>query len=128
MVAKPGRDAGRLRTSLYRLTGTDVDIGWVLAAMMACGLGVGLLYPVLVSPFVQVREGQEGLFRVACIVAGLCVGAMAYGAVVVPGCVTLRAVTLAALKAFADAKRTEHLAAKAGIGFFLGIVLQLLDQ
>ena len=79
VVAKPGRDAGRLRTSLYRLTGTDVDIGWVLAAMMACGLGVGLLYPVLVSPFVQVRDGQEGLFRVACIVAGLCVGAMAYG-------------------------------------------------
>ena len=54
-------------------------MGWILAAMVAFGVGVGIVFPFLVTPMMNLRPGQEGEFRIACIAAGFCVGAFAYG-------------------------------------------------
>lgn len=74
-------DAARLPDpgALSRLSGHDVAMGWILAAMIAFGVGVGIVFPFLVTPMMNLRPGQEGEFRIACIAAGFCVGAFAYG-------------------------------------------------
>ena len=65
--------------ALSRLSAHDVAMGWILAAMVAFGVGVGIVFPFLVTPLMNLRPGQEGVFRVACIAAGYCVGGFAYG-------------------------------------------------
>ena len=74
-------DASRLLNpkDLARLSGHDVAMGWILAAMIAFGVGVGVVFPFLVTPLMNLRPGEEVVFRVACIAAGFCVGAFAYG-------------------------------------------------
>jgi len=62
-----------------RLSGHDVAMGWILAAMIAFGVGVGVVFPFLVTPLMNLKPGQEGVFRSACIAAGFCVGGFAYG-------------------------------------------------
>jgi len=64
---------------LSRLSGHDVAMGSILAAMIAFGVGVGVVFPLLVTPLMNLRPGGEGVFRIACIAAGFCVGAFAYG-------------------------------------------------
>jgi len=64
---------------LSRLSGHDVAMGWILAAMTAFGVGVGIVFPFLVTPLMNLKPGQEGVFRSACIAAGFCVGGFAYG-------------------------------------------------
>lgn len=64
---------------LSRLSGHDVAMGWILAAMIAFGVGVGVVFPFLVTPLMNLKPGQEGVFRSACIAAGFCVGGFAYG-------------------------------------------------
>lgn len=54
-------------------------MGWILAAMIAFGVAVGIVFPSLVTPLVSFRPGEEDAFRIACILAGFCVGAFAYG-------------------------------------------------
>lgn len=61
------------------ISGHDVAMGWILAAMIAFGGAVGVLFPFLVTPMIDLKEGQELAFRLACIVAGFCVGGFAYG-------------------------------------------------
>jgi diguanylate cyclase (GGDEF)-like protein len=61
------------------LSGRDVAMGWILVAMIAFGVVVGLAFPYMVRPLVNVQPGQETVFRLACIVAGMCVGGFAYG-------------------------------------------------
>jgi len=74
-------DAARLGDpgDLSRLSGHDVAMGWILAAMIAFGVGVGIVFPFLVTPLLDLRPGAEGVFRIACIAAGFCVGGFAYG-------------------------------------------------
>ncbi len=64
---------------LLRLTGQDVAMGWILAVMIAFGIAVGIVFPFLVSPLVSLRPGEQDAFRIACVVAGFCVGSFAYG-------------------------------------------------
>lgn len=64
---------------LSRLSGHDVAMGWILAAMIAFGVGVGVVFPFLVTPLMNLKPGQEGVFRSAYIAAGFCVGGFAYG-------------------------------------------------
>lgn len=73
--AASARDQGRDGM----LTGHDVALGWILAAMIAFGGTVGLVFPSLVTSMIDLRDGQELPFRLACIVAGFCVGGFAYG-------------------------------------------------
>ena len=73
--AASARDQGRDGM----LTGHDVALGWILAAMIAFGGTVGLVLPSLVTSMIDLRDGQELPFRLACIVAGFCVGGFAYG-------------------------------------------------
>jgi len=67
----PGRE--------LRLRGHDVAMGWILAAMIAFGVAVGFAFPFLVTPFITLKPGEADQFRVACVVAGFCVGGFAYG-------------------------------------------------
>jgi diguanylate cyclase (GGDEF)-like protein len=67
------------RDERLHLRGHDVAMGWILAAMIAFGVAVGLVFPTLVGPLVALRPGEEDAFRLACIFAGFCVGAFAYG-------------------------------------------------
>lgn len=62
-----------------RLTGRDVAMNWILVAMIAFGGIVGVVFPYLVVPFVDSKPGQESGYRLACVLAGLCVGGFAYG-------------------------------------------------
>lgn len=62
-----------------RLSGHDVAMGRILAVMIAFGGAVGVVFPFLVTSMVDLREGQDVPFRLACVVAGFCVGAFAYG-------------------------------------------------
>ena len=62
-----------------RLSGRDVAMGWILAVMIAFGVCVGVAFPFLVRPLIDLRPGQESTFRLACVLAGLCVGGFAYG-------------------------------------------------
>jgi len=64
---------------LLRLTGQDVAMGWILAAMIAFGVAVGVVFPFLVSPLVSLRPEAHDMFRLACVAAGFCVGGFAYG-------------------------------------------------
>ena len=68
-----------MRVERLRLSGQDVAMGWILAAMIAFGVGVGFAFPFLVSPLIALRPGEEDVFRAACVVAGFCVGGFAYG-------------------------------------------------
>jgi diguanylate cyclase (GGDEF)-like protein len=54
-------------------------MGWILAAMIAFGVAVGFAFPFLVAPLITLRPGDDEVFRVACVVAGFCVGGFAYG-------------------------------------------------
>jgi len=54
-------------------------MGWILAAMIAFGVAVGIVFPFLVTPLISLRPGEEQAFRVACVAAGFCVGGFAYG-------------------------------------------------
>jgi diguanylate cyclase (GGDEF)-like protein len=70
----PSRHEERLR-----LRGQDVAMGWILAAMIAFGVAVGFAFPYLVAPLVTPRAGEDDVFRLACVLAGFCVGGFAYG-------------------------------------------------
>jgi diguanylate cyclase (GGDEF)-like protein len=74
-AAKP--TAGR--EERFRLRGQDVAMGWILAAMIAFGVAVGFAFPFLVTPLITLRPGETEVFRVACVLAGFCVGGFAYG-------------------------------------------------
>lgn len=75
----PPRPAGDHRHTVRLLTGRDLRMGRILAAMAAFGALVGVVYPFVVSPLVTPQPGREAAFRAACIVAGLLVGGFAYG-------------------------------------------------
>ena len=62
-----------------RLSGHDVAMGWILAAMIAFGVGVGIAFPFLVTTLITLKPGEESAFRVACMAAGFCVGGFSYG-------------------------------------------------
>jgi diguanylate cyclase (GGDEF)-like protein len=64
---------------ISQLSGRDVAMGWILVAMIAFGVGVGVVFPYLVAAFVDLRPGETTPFRIACIVAGFCVAGFAYG-------------------------------------------------
>jgi diguanylate cyclase (GGDEF)-like protein len=64
--------------STSRLTSQDVALGQILLVMLAFGGMVGVVYPYLVGAFIEVRPGRELAFRLACVVAGFCVGGFAY--------------------------------------------------
>jgi diguanylate cyclase (GGDEF)-like protein len=61
------------------LSGHDVAMGWILTAMIAFGGVVGLAFPFLVTPMIDLKEGQHLPFTLACVAAGFCVGGFAYG-------------------------------------------------
>ncbi len=61
-----------------RLTSQDVALGQILLVMLAFGGMVGVVYPYLVGALIEVRPGKELAFRLACVVAGFCVGGFAY--------------------------------------------------
>jgi len=61
------------------LSGQDVALGWILTAMIAFGGIVGIVFPFLVTTMIDLKEGEQLPFRLACIVAGFCVGGFAYG-------------------------------------------------
>jgi hypothetical protein len=61
------------------LCGRDVAMSWILAAMIAFGGAVGITFPAVVSSIVDVHPGDEGTFRIACILAGFFVAGFAYG-------------------------------------------------
>jgi diguanylate cyclase (GGDEF)-like protein len=61
------------------LSGHDVAMGWILAAMIAFGVAVGIAFPFLVTALVTLKPGEESAFRVACMAAGFCVGGFSYG-------------------------------------------------
>ncbi len=67
------------REERLRLRGHDVAMGWILAAMIAFGVAVGFAFPFMVAPLITLRPGDDDLFRVACVIAGFCVGGFAYG-------------------------------------------------
>ena len=54
-------------------------MGWILAAMIAFGVAVGVAFPLLVAPLVDLPLETATAFRVACVAAGFCVGGFAYG-------------------------------------------------
>ena len=58
---------------------SDVALHWIFVAMVAIGVAVGLLFPHLVTPFVEVRQGQDLWFRIACLMSGVFVGCAACG-------------------------------------------------
>jgi len=62
-----------------RLSGHDVAMGWILAAMIAFGVGVGIVFPFLVTTLIALKPGEESAFRIACMAAGFCVGGFSYG-------------------------------------------------
>ena len=62
-----------------RLSGRDMALGWILATMMAFAGAVGLAFPYLVATMIDLRPDAEIPFRLACVLAGFCVGAFAYG-------------------------------------------------
>lgn len=74
----PCVDTVSSRGSTSRLTSQDVRLGQILLVMLAFGGMVGVVYPYLVGSLIVVRPGMEIAFRVACIVAGFCVGGFAY--------------------------------------------------
>ena len=47
-------------------------------AMMGTGLGMGLAFPFVVSPFAEYRPGLRAAFTGLCVVAGLVVGGLNY--------------------------------------------------
>jgi diguanylate cyclase (GGDEF)-like protein len=54
-------------------------MGWILAAMIAFGVAVGFAFPFLVAPLITPKAGDDDVFRIACVLAGFCVGGFAYG-------------------------------------------------
>jgi diguanylate cyclase len=54
-------------------------MGWILAVMLAFGVAVGFIFPLLVGSLVAIRPEHESAFSLACVLAGFCVGAFAYG-------------------------------------------------
>ena len=70
-----GMSGGRTPT----LSGRDVSLGWILSARIAFGGTVGIAFPALVTSMINLEEGQEIPFGLACIVAGFCVGGFTYG-------------------------------------------------
>ena len=87
--------------SVTRLTGHDVAMGWVLAVMVTFGATVGFVFPAAVAPFIDLHAGAVIPFRIACVAAGLCVGAFAYG--------------VARFTLFRANRRLAHLAAYDGL-------------
>lgn len=73
------RDGRHLARSDTLLSGHDVAMGRILATMIAFGGVVGVVFPFLVTSMIDLKEGQHLPFRLACIVAGFCVGGFAYG-------------------------------------------------
>jgi len=61
------------------LSGHDVAMGWILAAMIAFGVAIGIAFPFLVTSLITLKPGEESAFRVACMAAGFCVGGFSYG-------------------------------------------------
>jgi len=78
LCVKASRSEDGLERSTH-LSGQDVAMGWILAAMIAFGVGVGIVFPVVVAPLIELHEGDAAAFRIACVVAGFCVGGFAYG-------------------------------------------------
>ncbi len=78
----PHAPSGERRTEsvrFARLSGHDVAMGWILAAMIAFGVAVGIAFPFLVTTLIMLKPGEESAFRVACMAAGFCVGGFSYG-------------------------------------------------
>ncbi|MHB8869822.1 MAG: GGDEF domain-containing protein [Thermoleophilia bacterium] len=67
------------RPPQHVVTGRDVDMGWILAFMLAFGLIVGITFPWVIASTIDWKPGQEPVFRLACVIAGLSVGGFAYG-------------------------------------------------
>jgi len=77
----PARSADSLDDSarFTQLTSHDLAMGWILVAMIAFGVAVGFVFPTVVAPLIDLRPSGEAEFRIACVVAGFCVGGFAYG-------------------------------------------------
>jgi predicted signal transduction protein with EAL and GGDEF domain len=73
------QDTPSAREHSAHLTSRDVAMGWILAAMIAFGVAVGVVFPLVVGPLIDLHAGSATAFRVACIAAGFCVGVFAYG-------------------------------------------------
>ncbi len=57
----------------------DPSMDLILLGMVAFGLLIGVLFPSLVSLWVESLPGQGLRFRLACVLAGLLVGCFSYG-------------------------------------------------
>ena len=81
-VCGPYASGGERRTEpvrFARLSGHDVAMGWILTAMIAFGVAVGIAFPFLVKTLIMLKPGEESAFRIACMAAGFCVGGFSYG-------------------------------------------------
>ncbi|HZJ02656.1 MAG TPA: GGDEF domain-containing protein, partial [Thermoleophilia bacterium] len=75
-LLSPHRNEELLRRFLYA---QDSNMDRILLGMVAFGLLIGLLFPHLVSMWVEARPGEDLQFRLACLLAGLSVGCFSYG-------------------------------------------------
>jgi len=50
----------------------------ICAVMVAFGLTIGLVFPLVVNPFVSWNEGRRIYFQLACLIAGFAVGMFCY--------------------------------------------------
>jgi diguanylate cyclase (GGDEF)-like protein len=78
--AESGEQARRkLHSQPIVISRRDIGMGWILGTMVAFGLLVSLVFPIVTSEFVIWRPGKEVWFRVACVAAGVAVSGFAYG-------------------------------------------------
>lgn len=75
----PVSTAERRRVSSPALTGKGLGMRGISALMLLFGVLVGVAFPVVVSGTIDWQPGGESVFRVASLIAGLLVGAFAFG-------------------------------------------------